>query len=144
MAYCTLSDIKQHILDKDIAQVTDDLLGQNIDESLVAEKCQEASEIVDGFLRGRYSLPLSSIPSLITSISCDIAIYKLYERRFALDMPESLQKRYDNAMKLLKSIMAGQLLLGIESVESGPGSGQYKTNKTSQDRIFKKDVLEKY
>lgn len=144
MAYCTLTDIQQHILDKDIAQVTDDVLGQTINESLVAEKCAEASEIVDGFLRGRYTLPLTSIPSLITSISCDIAIYKLYERRFVLDMPESLQKRYDNAFKLLKSIQAGQLLLGIESIESGPGSGQYKTNKSSKDRIFGKDVLEKY
>lgn len=144
MAYCALDDLKQHILDKDIAQITDDAAGKNIDQSKVSAMAQKAADIIDGFLRGRYTLPLSSSPPLITSIACDLTIYYLYERRFGLNMPETLQKRYENSMKLLKGIQSGMILLGIESSEKGPGSGQYKVNKTAKDKIFNQDMLEKY
>jgi phage gp36-like protein len=144
MAYCALDDLKQHILDKDIAQITDDAAGKNIDQSKVSAMAQKAQDIIDGYLRGRYSLPLNSVPPLIISIACDLTIYFLYERRFGLNTPEALQRRYDNAIKLLKAIQSGMVLLGIESNETGPGAGQYKINKTKKDRIFSRDMLDDY
>jgi phage gp36-like protein len=142
MPYCTLDDIKGQIPEANIIQLTDDEGLGVVNQSRVDKAISVADSIIDGYLRGRYTLPLSTVPELIKTIAIDITVYKLYERGLELEMPEAMSNRYKNAIKLLDQIQKGLVKLGIESPETGPGQGHYKTNKTTEDRIFTKTKLE--
>lgn len=144
MPYCTIDDIKDHIPESNIIQLTDDEGIGVVNQARVDKAITTADSIIDGHLRGRYSLPLSTVPELIKTIAIDITVYKLYERRFELAMPESMMARYKNALKILEQIQKGLLKLGIEPAETGPGQGYYKTNKSSSDREYGKERLDKY
>jgi len=142
MAYCTLDDIKKAISAEDIAQLTDDAQGQTIDELKVAAAIAYADEIINGFLRGRYSVPLETTPELIKHLSVDITVYRLHERKLGLDMPETMNTRYKNSIETLKQIQHGQITLGTQAGDT-PEPGKYVTNKTSSDRVFSEEELGK-
>jgi phage gp36-like protein len=144
MPYCTFNDIKDQIPEANIIQLTDDEGFGVVNQARVDKAISTADSIIDGYLRGRYSLPLSTVPELIKTIAIDIAIFKLYERRLELEMPEAMMARYKNALKMLEQIQKGLIKLGIESPDTGPGQGHYKTNKTAGDRLFNKSLLERF
>ena len=144
MPYCTLNDIKDQIPEANIIQLTDDEGLDEVNQERVDKAISVAGSVIDGYLRGRYSLPLENVPELIKTIAIDIAVYKLYERRLELEMPETMVNRYKNAVKTLEQIQKGIIKLGIESPDTGPGQGYYKTNKTAEDRVFGKVKLESF
>lgn len=144
MGYCTLDDLKDQIPETNIIQLTDDEGLGVVNQSRVDKAITTADSVIDGYLRGRYTLPLSTVPELVKTIAIDITVYKLYERRLELEMPEAMSNRYKNATKLLDQIQKGLVKLGIESPDTGPGQGNYKTNKTAEDRTFNKSVLDKF
>lgn len=141
MTYCTLEDITAQIPEDTIMQATDDDMVGVVDDDKVNMAISVASSLIDGYISGRYSLPLQTVPPLVKLIAVDIVIYKLYERRLGHDMPESIYARYKNSIKLLEQIQKGMIKLGIESPDTGPGQGHYKTNKTTEDRVFSKTKL---
>jgi phage gp36-like protein len=114
-------------------------LSDKVDAAIAA-----ADELINGFLRGRYTLPLASTPPLLKDLSVDIAVYKLYDRRFSANMPDSIRAKYDNAVKLLVMVQKGTVELGVADPAETDGGGSYQTNKTSDDRTFTKDVLDSY
>ncbi len=143
MSYCTLTDIQNVITAASVIQLTDDEGLGSVNQGRVDAAISAADELINGFLRSRYTLPLASTPPVVLDLSRDIAIYKLYDRRFAADMPDSIKAKYDNAIKLLGMIQKGTISLGVEDTNE-PAEGGYKTNKTKDDRKFTKDVLDTY
>lgn len=145
MPYCTLDDLKKSIPEANIIQLTDDTgTGGAIDQTKVDEAIAYAGQLIDGYLRGRYSLPLNPVPELIKHLSVDLAVFHLYSRRFELEMPESMMAKYKNAIKLLEQIQKGLVTLGIETEDKGHSAGTYKGNKTAEDRIFSKSRLNQF
>ncbi|KAF0145108.1 MAG: mu-like prophage Flumu protein gp36 [Nitrospirae bacterium] len=145
MPYCALADIIDQVPEQKVIELTDDENTGQVNTSRVDKAIATAGSIIDGYLRGRYTLPLSTVPELIKTISIDISVFKLYERRREMDMPESLTNRYKNAVKLLEQIQKGLISLGIEAEASAAGSaGSYKTNKTADDREFTKEKLKTF
>lgn len=143
MPYCALSDIIDQVPEQKILELTDDENLGEVNAARVDKAISTAGSIIDGYLRGRYTLPLSTVPDLVKTISVDISVFKLYERRREMDMPESLSSRYKNAVKLLEQIQKGLISLGIEAAASVSG-GSYKTNKTAEDREFSKEKLKTF
>jgi phage gp36-like protein len=140
--YCTLDDIKQQISETTLIEITDDNQANEINTTIVDEAILYSGTLIDGFLRGRYSIPLPIIPVLIKIISADLSVFRLYSRRFHTDMPESINNKYKNCIKLLEQIQKGIVSLGIEKPEDPPECGEYITNKTFRDRIFTDSVLD--
>ena len=141
--YSTLDDLLKIVSEQTLIELTDERLSEEIDDSIVQSAIEDADTIIDGYLGGRYTLPLGSVPKLIKKISVDIVIYTLYSRRLITDMPESITIRYKNATKLLEKIQTGKIMLGIETTHI-PEGGKYVSNKTSEDRIFNKDLLDRF
>ncbi len=141
--YCTLTDIKAHIPEDNLIQLTDDENLGIVNQTRIDEAISYADEMIDGYLRGRYTLPLSPVPGLIKKLSVDISIYYTYQRRLELIMPEAMENRYKNAVKILEQIQAGKISLGTAGGDS-PEPGQYKTNKTSEDKVFDKETLDTF
>lgn len=141
--YCTLFDLLAVVQEADLVQLTDDDGQGVIDEEKAAAAIAAAEDLVDGYLRGRYTLPLDPIPKLVTRIAVDISLFNLYKRRLSLKMPESLEKSFDNSMKVLGQIQSGKVSLGVDTGTS-TGPGEFKTNKRSEDRAFTRDVMDKF
>ena len=143
--YCALSDIIDQVPEQKVIELTDDENLGEVNQARVDKAIATAGSIIDGYLRGRYTLPLATVPELIETISVDISVFKLYERRREMDMPESLTNCYKNAVKLLEQIQKGLISLGIEAEASASGAGgSYKTNKTADDREFSKEKLKTF
>lgn len=110
----------------------------------INEQITAADDEIDSYLRGRYDLPLASVPGRIKQISKDIAIYNLYKRRQRDSMPDSIVAIYKERLKELDKIRSGGIDLGVESTEVKSSSGVFKTNKKSTDKVFPSSTLDNY
>lgn len=70
----------------------------------------DSEGIVDSFLQARYTTPVTPVPPLITAITSDLTIHKLFAEKSG-NVPEWMDKRYDRAMELLKMLRDGEILL---------------------------------
>ena len=58
-------------------------------------------------------------------------------------MPEVIEANYKNAIKILQDIQKGTISLETDTDTNLPlASGDYKTNKSYRDRIFRKVMYE--
>jgi phage gp36-like protein len=141
MPYCALDDLKKIVADQDLIQLTDDhippraIVTANVDRAIA-----DAGELIDGYLRNRYSLPLSPLPGIIGTLAGDIAVYRLYARRATIAPPEGVAERYKNALKLLERIQEGKITLGASIITSPEGSAN-TVSVSSADRVFTRDSL---
>lgn len=143
MAYCTLDDIKKTVPNNDLLQLTDDTVPPAaINQANVDRAIADASELIDGYLRGRYNLPLNPVPGLVNTLSADIAIYRLYARRVKLTPPEGVSERYKDAVKLLEQIQRGLISLSGQTTGDVPDTGGVKVS--SPGRVFTRDALGGY
>lgn len=141
--YCTIDDILKYHSEASLIQLSDDTDAQaEINETVVNGAISDAAEFIDGFLRSRYALPFATAPKLLLKLSVDVSIYYLYQRRVG-EMPKTIDDAYKNAVKTLERIQKGLLHIGAEET-AGRTPGEFRSNKTSEDRIFNKDLLKLY
>lgn len=141
MPYCSLSDITSTITTDDVLQLTDDNGTGVIDISKVDEAISKSDGLIAAFVGGE---TINPVPDLIRQISVELSIYHLFKRRFASNMPESIDKGYSRSMDLLKQIQSGKLSIGNTVTEQTAPSRHYKTNRTSSDRLFSRSKLGSY
>ncbi len=141
--YCTQADIQVLVQEATLAQLTDDSRTGVVDPTKVVGAVATADAVIDGFLLGRYTLPLVTVPTLIMAISRDLAIYELYSRRLEGGIPEAVETRAENARTMLLQIQKGTVSLGVSSPDAQVG-GNALVNKTEADRVFGPDTLAGY
>jgi len=143
--YCTLEDIETQISTTVLIQLTNDTGTQTtIDSSVVDEALLYSSTLIDGYLRGRYELPLNTPFPLLRIVAMDLSIYRLYTRRIQIETPEPVVDAYKNAIKTLEQLQKGVISLQTETNNEVQVSPEYRTNKTKQDRMFGKERLSEY
>jgi len=148
--YCSLDDIQKQVSKDTLIQLTDDNQVGEVDSIIVEEAILYSETLINGYLRGRYTLPIVNIalaaepPDILKILAVDLSIYRLYSRRFQTDTPDSISEKYKNSIKILEQIQKGIISLGIELAGSPPKLGEYRTNKTFEERIFSKQVLNEY
>jgi phage gp36-like protein len=107
LAYAAQSDlIPQRITAKEAVQLTDDTNTGQINDAIVANALNEASGTIDSFCRNRYATPLQA-SEMVTRLCLDIAAWTLFSRRRSAKIAETVDMRYQEAMKMLKAIAAG-------------------------------------
>ena len=142
MAYSLISDLREAVPDTILIQVTDDNGLGAIIEQRVTYAIAEADALIDTYLNGKYTTPLSPVPAALKRISMDLALYYLYKRR-QFEVSDTLMQSYKEAIRLLESIRDGKTTLGVDDGVNESG-GIFKTNKTSSSRVFTSDVLAGY
>lgn len=147
MTYCNLDNIKQVISEAELIQMTDDNNTGVINENIVNSAISYAETTINGYISSRYSLPLAETPELIKTFAIDLSIYRLHSRRFMLDMPESLEVRYKNVIRELEKIQKGTISLNIkepDNTEIVADNNEFYCNKTSENKLFPKSLLDMY
>lgn len=126
MNYCTLDDIRGHVPDARLVEVTDDLTPNadgEIKENIVVKAIEESSTLIDAYIGKRFRLPLPRIPRVLRMICVDLTIYNLYERLTEMNITEGMKLRYNNAIALLKRIADGEVSIGIDEIGPVDESG---------------------
>lgn len=145
MAYCSLNDLYQICPETDIIQLTDDESLGEVVTSIVEDCIEYADTLINSYLSGKYTVPLSTVPDLVKQLSIDLSVFRLYSRRLSLQMPEGLTARYNEAIRLLRDIQAGRMDLPDANTEEVlSGDGFYRTNKTSDNRVFNSTLLDTF
>ena len=135
MTYCTQDDLVTRFGEEELAQLTDhNWEDGRLDETVIARAIDDAAGEIDARLVKRYPLPLTTVPRLLTRVACDIARFYLYQDR----VTETVEKRYNAAIKLLDGMARGDVSLGLESTQQ-PQDGPAEI--TSNDRLFKRSSM---
>jgi phage gp36-like protein len=144
--YCTQADIEAVIPEAELIQLTDDTVPPfMVDAAKISAAIAAAGELIDGYISSRYQLPLTNCPALVKRISVDLAVYEIFMRRKKRAVPETVQKTYDNAMRLLNAIAGGKVTLGSTSAGLPAQSSAVDTVQFSAaDRVFGPGSLEDY
>lgn len=132
MPYCTQTDLIERFGENELLDLASDDTGLAIDTPVVDGAIADASGEIDGYVSAAgYTVPLSKVPRIITAYACDIARYRLSDDRAT----EQVTKRYNDAVKFLKSVAKGEVRLGIDSSESAAGSAGSAMMETGR-RVF--------
>lgn len=147
MDYCTVDDIETQTSTPTLIQLTSDDGQEAVDRVVAQEAILYSSALIDGYLRGRYSLPLDTRFPLLKILAIDLSIHRLYIRRMRDEMPEVIENNYKNAISTLKDIQKGVISLQSENDSfetAGFNAEEYKTNKEIIDRLFGKERMFEY
>ncbi|MEM4625654.1 MAG: DUF1320 domain-containing protein [Candidatus Pacearchaeota archaeon] len=80
----------------------------------------KATDEINGYLRGRYSLPLNHVPGFIRDLCVRIVKYKIVSRKgYTSNSPEEgIAKDYQGVVKILEKIRDGDVDIGISTNEA--------------------------
>lgn len=141
--YCSTVDINAAIPADDLVELTDDSHLGIADQVVIDQAIADAGELVDGFLRGRYTVPLDPVPGLLKTVATDITVWRIYSRRVRLTLPEAIDARYKNALKLLDQIQAGKISLGTgtpDTAVTSTAGAEY----SGSERVFTRETMRGY
>lgn len=110
--------------------------------SRINKSIADAGELIDGYVSGRYQVPMTAVPSLIKTIAVDLTLYKLYMRRKKKAVPEMVQKAYDNSTKLLRDIQSNKIAIGATPTgQTIPTATTSAAVFTSEDRVCSRNSM---
>lgn len=132
-AYAEVQDLIDRYGEDEILQLTDRDDSGQVDDTVAQTALDDAEAEVDGYLGGRYELPLESPPRILSRITTDIARYHLHDGV----PPDHVNKRYEDAVKFLQKIAEGKVSLGASTAP--PSAGAPEVSKGT--RMFDDDSL---
>ncbi|MCR9089869.1 MAG: DUF1320 domain-containing protein [Proteobacteria bacterium] len=98
---------------------------------------QDADGEIHSYLATRYAVPVDPAPSRLVAVALDIARYRLYDDA----APDTVQKRYEAAIKWLRDLAAGKAALTADDGSAipeaeAPTSGPVSPNAPARDLTF--------
>lgn len=141
MSYATANDMIARYPIRDLVQLTNEDPTATIVNSTVLEQAlNDASAEIDGYLEGRFALPLSQPPTVLSRLACDIAMYRLQTLRPLHDLADA-RKRYEDAIGFLLEAAKGTVTLGLSSSNEEPPTAPEATIVEGPRRVFDRNKL---
>lgn len=145
MPYCIEDDLTQYVLAEYLEAVND------INPDVIQQKIDGVSGEIDDALRGRYELPLGSVPETIHRIAGVLAAYESLGAITSLitDATVSgneflfLQEKAKQARKDLELIRSGKMDIGLKQLGAKPVDPG-KIQVSAPDKVFSDSVMEKF
>ena len=133
MRYCTRADIGKAIPELTLTQLSNDDPAATLpNEEVIEDGVRQGEELVDGYLRGRYNLPLDPVPTVLRDAVLFLTRYWLYQRRPEGAIPDAVKDSRKDTIKLLESIRDGVVSLGMPSGQATPEPGEIKVRSRRQ------------
>lgn len=135
MAYIVQQDLIDRFGEAELKELADRDSDGAIDTEVVAAAIADADRLIDGYVGKKYDLPLAAAPAILQQLSADIARYKLHK-----DAPtETVRNNYQDALRQLRDIAAGNLVLDVAGAEPARAGGTVQFD--APDRVFTNDTL---
>ena len=110
MPYAT----EQDLVDLHGANLIDrlaDISGDGVrDAAKIARALETASDMIDGYISGRYTLPLTKASGVLRDCCVSIAVYRMANNPGLL--ADDMRERFKDAVKFLEHVAAGKANLG--------------------------------
>ncbi len=116
MGYATQQDMIDRFGQAELVQLTDRYNTGSIDATVLGQHLADADNKIDGYLEGRYTLPLAVVPKSLARIACDITRYFLHDNAAT----EEVRARYEDATRYLEKVSEGKITLGLSSAGGKP------------------------
>lgn len=139
--YATKQNLITRFGEEELRQLTDRTLPPSgaIVDSVLDQALTDATATINDHLQGRYTLPLTVIPSSLERLACDLARFYLYD-----DHPtETVRAKYDDAIKFLEALARGTIKLGVDGTnQSAPVIGTPQVS--APERVFTHKTLKEF
>ena len=145
MSYATAQDMINRYPNRDLVQLTnEDPTATTVNDVPITQALADASAEIDGYIEGRFALPLTDPPAVLNRLTTDIAMYRLQSLRPLHDL-EDARKRYEDAVAMLTKVAAGELTLGLSADDQEPptAAGAVETVH-APNRVFNRGKLKGY
>ncbi len=136
--YCGIQDIKEDLTEKVVAQLSNDENPNLVNEEIVSKYISESSQLIEGFLRSRYELPLRNEHTILKKVCIDVVKYELYKRRGKVF--DNIQNLYKDGIATLEKIQKGMITLDEGTAETRPGFFLV----SNREPVFDKNKLDNY
>lgn len=117
--YATLSDLTSRYGEGELVNLTDVNRTGSVNVTVLNQAIADADGEIDSYLAARYSLPLTTVPTALLRVACDITRYRLHDDR----APEEVRKRYEDAVKWLAAVANGSVSLGMPPAQAPDQAG---------------------
>ena len=105
----------------------DDIANADAAKARIEAMIAEASDLVDGYIGGRYTLPLANTPGVLVAWARAITRYKLHGNRRSTEDSDPIVRDYRDALKGLAQVADGKFSLGVQDpVSQGAGDGDVR------------------
>jgi len=110
-----------------------DLLARGVD---FERQEAAAASLIDGYLAGRYVLPLVAVPDMLRAWALDVLRYRLWSDQ----APEEVRRRYEDALAQLRDLAARRIDLP-PGVAGTPPAAAFNYGGESAERVFTMTTL---
>jgi phage gp36-like protein len=107
------------------------------DTDVIAQALGGASSTIDGYLRGRYSVPLETVPDEIRDACIKLTFYSLH---VAGVYPEGVKQDYDATMRWLRDVANGTVVLSLDATPAAAKDAEL-VEYDGPERTFSRDTL---
>lgn len=137
MPYATRQDMIDRFSEAELVQLTDkgEVRADAIVDAVLDKALADASAEIDGYLAGRYALPLDPVPANLPLLCCDIARYRLQIN----EANEQVKARYDAAIKFLTKVATGEILIGATAAGVPPAATGKGVTFTTGQKSFARE-----
>lgn len=115
MTYAAQADLVERYGQAMLIELTDraEPPAGTIDAAVVARALNDADALIDGYLLGRYLLPLVTTPPQLKDLALSIAVYRLHRDTVS----DKVRADYTDALKTLSQVASGVIRLGVAGIE---------------------------
>lgn len=110
MSYATRDDMVARFGEREVLTLTDRAFAGLIDDAVLSDALGMAANEIDGYIAGRYPLPMATPPRVLAGFACDIARYRLCGA--GTQTTDEIRDRYRDAVRFLEHVAAGRVSLG--------------------------------
>jgi phage gp36-like protein len=145
MPYSTINDLLAEFNEDELARITGDPTGLQINVARIDYARLNADVVIDSYLIGRYDIVSQVIlDPVLTKLSVDLTVSNLFEYFYARTvMPNTIVWRRLNAMSHLRDIQQGKALL-VGAYQSGTFPPAIIASKTESQKTFTNEILEQF
>jgi phage gp36-like protein len=141
VSYATVNDVTARYPNRDLVQLSnEDPAANTVNGAPIQTALDDASAEIDGYLEGRFTLPLSDPPAVLNRLCTDIAMYRMQVLRPLHDLADA-RKRYDDAIAMLAKVAAGELTLGLAADNQEPPAAAGAEKTQGPARVFSRNTL---
>lgn len=140
MTYATAGEMETRFGREELEFIARGASTGTLDNDKITAAIDDATSEMNSYFAQRYTVPLVSTPSIVTSACCDIARYRLY----SASAPEEVEKRYRSRIEWLKSISKGMATLGVAESTAKESVVSVYTTRSREDRVFTNETLQDF
>ncbi|EOF5041049.1 gp436 family protein [Providencia rettgeri] len=129
MSYATLNDMYARYSQSDLHTLIDVKIDNSFTLSseeltdarhrLLQIALDDATATIDGYIDGRATLPLKTVPTVLIRVACVLARFSLEEGQAT----EKATKDKEDVIRLLEKVSAGDISLGLSREAERPTGG---------------------